>query len=61
MAGFGHFPKEDETFLYHSLEVSVESLEDNVIDKESGRLDKVVFRLLSNEAHMSSGKEENFK
>ena len=61
MAGFGHFPKEDETFLYHSLEVSVESLEDNVIDKESGRLDKVVFRLLSNEAHMSSGKEENVK
>lgn len=58
LKGFGHFPEEDETFRYHSLEVSAESLEDNVIDKESGRLDKVVFHLVTNDPPADSGKEE---
>lgn len=58
LKGFGHFPEEDETFRYHSLEVSAENLEDNVIDKESGRLDKVVFHLVTNDPPADSGKEE---
>lgn len=61
LQNFGHFPEEEESFRYHSLEVSVESLEDNVIDKESERLDKVVFHLLSGDIHANSGKEESGK
>lgn len=61
LKSFGHFPEEDESFSYHSLEVSAESLEENVIDKESGRLDKVVFRLVPNDPPADSGKEETGK
>lgn len=61
LQNFDHFPEEEESFRYHSLEVSIESLEDNVIDKESGRLDKVVFHLLPGDNPANSGKEETGK
>lgn len=59
LGSFGHFPEEDESFIYRNVEVSVEDLEDNVIDAENGRLDKVVLHILPAEPQKAPPKNNN--
>ncbi len=46
LENFGRFPEADACFTYHNVEITVADIEDNVVDPESGRLDRVVFRIL---------------
>ena len=42
----GHYPEEDESFTVGNLEVTAEDIEDNVIDPENKRIDKIVIRIV---------------
>lgn len=61
LENFDQFPAEDESFIYHKFEISIEEIEDNVIDPEAKRLDKVVFRLIPDEVTVGAAKEATVK
>lgn len=42
----GHYPEEDESFVFGNLEFIAEDIENNVIDPENQRIDKVVIRIV---------------
>lgn len=58
LEAMGHFPEENESFIYRNIEITIEDIENNVIDEENGKLEMAVFRILPAAATAQTSEKE---